>query len=653
MAEPEIDKKPETLDELTTQLDKDEPVKINVVTAPSEPEPVTFATPAVPKQDAPPPDPRAAGTQPTAAPAKVADPEISDSDLEQAADATEQTDDNEDPPREELPKQGLHLEANPFAPAKPFWKRKRFWGAAIFLLFLAGTFAWFIRPSRLAIVNALGLRTPLTITTGTVPEAGQQSALLKQVTVTVNGETAQTNDQGKLQATTHFGPATVVVKKAGYEEVSKSVMLDFDPFFYLLGGKKVDDDLRTIAFQLRAVGIALKFQAKDWLSDTALPSGTFSVGDIVAKPNDQGQVQLTVPATDAKKLKVKAAFGGAYIDKEFDVPLDGSQPVVTFVPAGKEYFISTRGGGRAVYSSNLDNSEVTELIPASDRETSAMNFTASPSGKYGVLASTRDGKKDGQNVLLQQVYVIDLATKKLTSVDSGQWVNFVDWGGDSLVYTVGERKEGANTVTQRLASVNVATGKQVNLATASSFGAIRLALDSAVYQVNYVTGEQDAASKNPELRVVPIKGGTEKNLGYQIQQIAQTDPDKIAYRKADGSWSEYNINNSQNKNASVPANPDRTFLAATSGDGQHRLIVGSQDGKVALIDRSVASGQDKILYANADITGPVRFAGNVVVFRQGSADYALSLRGGQPKKIVNVTQPSKAFSPPTGYFSFF
>lgn len=652
MPEPEPDKKPETLDDLTNQLDKDEPVRINVTSAPSEPEPVTFAAPKPSKEELPPPDPRAAGNTPATPPAPK-DPQISDDVLEQAADATEQTEDGEEDPQEALPKQRLHLESNPFAPAKPFWKRKRFWAALIFFVIVAAALAWFIRPSRLVIVNTLGLRAPLTITTGTVPEASQESAVLKNVTITVNGEAVQTNDQGKLTTTARYGQTTVVAKKPGYEEISKAVLLDFDPFFYLLGGKKADEDTRTMTFQLKAVGIALKFQAKDWLSDTALSGGSFSVDDIVAKPNDQGQVQLVVPATDAKKLKVKASFGGAYIDKEFEVPLDGSQPVITFVPAGKEYFISTRSGGRAVYGSNVDGSEVAEVIPASDRETSAMNFTASPSGKYGVLASTRDGKKDAQNVLLQQVYVVDLATKKLTSVDSGQWVNFVDWLGDSLVYTVGERKEGSGSVTQRLSAVNVATGKQTSLSSASSFGAIRAAVDSVVYQVNYASGEPDAASKTPELRVVPVKGGSEKNLGYQVQQIAQTDPEKIAYRKADGAWGEYNINNSQNKNASAPANPDRAFVASTSSDGQHRLVVGSSDGKVTLIDRSVASGQEKTLYSGADITGPVRFVGNTIVFRQGSADYALSLLGGQPKKITNVTQPSKSFTPPAGYFSFF
>jgi hypothetical protein len=444
---------------------------------------------------------------------------------------------------------------------------------------------------------------------------------------------------------------TIVAKKTGYQDTTQSVLVDADPFFYLLGGKKRDEADRMIKFQMKAVGITLKFQAKDWLTDAPLSFGAFSVGDIVAKPNDQGVVQLVLTATDAKTSQVKAAFGGSYNDKTFDVPLNGTQPAISFVPAGKEYFVSNRSGGRAVYSSDIDGNNVTEVIAASSRETSAMNFTPSPSGKYGVLTSTRDNKRDSQNVLLQQVYIVDLTTKKLASVDSGQWVNFVDWLGDTLVYTVGERPAGSSVVMQRLASVNVVTGKQTTLSTGLTLGALRVALDSVIYQYNHDSTDSDADSKNPELRVTPIKGGTEKNLGYQVQQLAQTANDTFAYRTADGAWHEYNVNNSQNKNASAPTNPDRAFVGATSADGQTRLIVGSVDGKVALIAQSVANGQEKTLYSNVDITGPVHFVGNTIVFRQGSADYALSLAGGAPKKITDVTIPSKPLGSPSGYFS--
>jgi hypothetical protein len=621
MLDPDADKQPATLDELETQLDK---------------------SPA----DLPPPDPRAANPDALVRPPK--DPDIDEAALKEAGNAAEEADEDEEP-EEDLTKPGLHLEANPYAKPKPFWKRKRFWAALIFLLVLASLLAWFIRPSRLVIVNALGLRAPISIKTGTVPEAGQESALLKNVSLTINGEAVQTGDQSELKTTARYGQTNVVAKKAGFEEKSHTFMLDFDPFFYLLGGKKADDEARNLHFTLKAVGITLKFQAKDWLSDTPLTAGTFSVGDVVAKANDQGIVQLAIPATDAKTVRVRATFGGSFIDKDFDVALDGSQPVITFVPAGKDYFVTNRSGGRAIYSSNVDGSEAVEVVPASPLETSSLTFTASPSGKYGVLASTRDGKKDAQNVLLQQVYVVDLATKKLTSVDSGQWVNFVDWLGDTLVYTVGERQPGSSSVTQRLASVNVTSAKQTTLANAGSFGAARVGVDSVIYQAN-----GDDSGNNPELRVVPVRGGGEKNLGYQVQQLAQLDHEKFAYRKADGSWSEYNINTSQSKNASAPANTDRAFLASTSQDGQTRLVVGSVDGKVALIARSVGNSQEKTIYSHADIAGPVRLVGaGVVVFRQGSANYAVSISGGEPKKITNVTVPTKAFTPPGGYFSLF
>lgn len=590
-----------------------------------------------------------AATSPTPREASKTDT-ISDADLQEAGQAADETEEDtlsqQEPP---TPKGGLRVESDPNASRPRFYKRKKFWFSLIFLLILAFALAWFIRPSRLFMVNLIGLRGDLHISTFTLADPGQQSATLTKVKVVLNGQEWETDDTGKLTAHVKYGNYDIVAKKAGYQDATHSVMLDFDPFFYLLGGRQQDQELHDIKLQLKAVGIPIKINVKDWLTDGPLTAGAFSVGEAVAKPNELGVVLITIPATEEKTAKVKAVFGGRYLDKEFEVPLDGSESTVSFVPEGREYFISNRNG-LAVYSSNLDGSNVSELVPASTRETSAMNIAVSPSGKYGMLASTRDGKRDAQGTLLQQLYIVDLSNKKLSAVDQGHWFNFVDWAGDTLVYTVGERKAGSATITQRLTATDATTAKRTDISNADGFIAARVAVGSVFYLVN---GEPTS----PELRITPIKGGTEKKLGAKVQQISQIDFDRFSFQLGDGSWQEYNVNTSQIKTGSAPDSPNRAMLASASQDGQNRLIVGRADGKPALIIKNVANGQEKTIYSAAGIRGPIRLINDTIVFRMGegaaAADYIVSAKGGAPKKITDVTLPVPPITPNPNYFSFY
>lgn len=642
MAEQPQPKKPETFDQLEQELDKDA-LSPAVVSAERQ-------------DDSLPPDPRGASpgaSRPVAVRVPEPDP-INDTDLQEAASATETTEDPND--TRPIGSNGLHLEADPNAPRPRFWRRKRFWFSVVFLLILALALAWFIRPSRLFIVNSLGLRGEIKVTTLTQPEAGQQAGILKKVTVEINGAPWQTDDHGVLTAKLPYANTTVVAKKQGYESVERQIMIDFDPFFYLLGGRQKDESDRNMQLQLKAVGLPVKFQAKDWLTGEPITGGNFGVGEVVAKPDDKGFVSLTIPATDDKTVAVKSLFGGKYIDKEFELPLDGAQPVLEFVPLGKDYFVSNRGGGLAVYSSDLDGSNVTEVVPASPLETAAVNIAVSPSGKYGILASTRAGSRDAQGTLLQQLLVVDLSNKKLTAVDEGQWFNFVDWSGDTLVYSVGERKPGAAANSQRLASVDAPANKRADLSTAASFSALRVAYGNVMYQANAQAGTA-AAANNPEQRVVPARGGAEKSLGAKVQQISQIDPERFVFQGGDGAWQEYNINKSQIKPASAPASPSRVYVAGTTADGQNRLAVDRVDGKLALIARNVGNGSEKQLYSAAGIRGPVRITEDIIIFRVAdgaqTADYAVSIRGGTPKKIADVTLPADPIAHAPGYISLF
>lgn len=649
MAEQDQPKKAGTFDELTQELDKNA-LSPGVVAAESQSD-------YDPLVDDNPPDPR--GANPNAVrnrPVKVpeADP-IDEADLKEAANAADTDVEESEGTPLPLGTNRLNVESDPAKPRPRFWRRKRFWFSFVFLLILGLALAWFIRPSRLFIVNSLGLRGELKITTTTLPEEGQQPAVLKKVTVDINGAPWETDDHGVLTAKLPYANTKVVAKKAGYETVERQVMVDFDPFFYLMGGRQQDEAERDMKLQLKAVGLPVKFQVKDWLTDAPITAGAFSVGEVVAKPDGQGLVNITIPATDEKVIKVKALFGGKFQDKEFDLKLDGSQPIISFTPLGKTYFTSNRNGGLGVYASDIDGQNVAEIVAPSATETAAMNIAISPSGKYGMLASTRENKRDAQGTLQQQLFIVDLSNKKLTAVDQAQWFSFADWSGDTLVYTVGERTSAG--ATQRLSSVDAANGKRVDIANGvASFGAVRVAFSNVLFQTNATSGSAGAAN-NPEQRVASVKGEGQKSIGTKVQQLAQVDPERFVFQTGDGAWQEYNANKGQLKPSSAPATTSRVYLASKTADGQSWVAIDRVDGKPAIIARNNASGQEKTLYTAAGIKGPFRIIDDVIIFRiadgNQTADYALSVRGGSPKKISDVTASVPAIAPSQSYISLY
>ncbi|MGH7196834.1 MAG: hypothetical protein ACREGJ_03685 [Candidatus Saccharimonadales bacterium] len=567
-----------------------------------------------------------------------------ESQLDDAVDSLPKTDDPQTPTNPE-PTQ-LKTKEGFGAKLKRIFISKKFWAYFVFIVLVAAVTLWFIDPTRWAIVNFFGARTKVTLTTQVQGEEGQASALLKNVTLKINGASHQTDENGTITLTQPYGILNVTAEKQGYETATFEKTLDFNPFLNLLGTKQVTEYKEDV--KLKSVGVPLTFKVKDWLTDEPITNGEFSVGDIVVKSDEQGVVNLKIPATDAKTIKIAAKLGG-YLNKEFEVNLQSDTlQEVAFVPAGKHYFISKHTGTFGVSSSNLDGSDAAEVVAGSAKESPNLVFSASPSGKYGVLASTREGVRDARNTLLQKLYIVNLETKKLTTVDEANWFDFADWSGDTLVYVKGERDAKAPEIIQQLASIDVAANKRTDLSTADYIDVATVGLGSVVYSPGFLHGKPGQET-SPQLRVVSVKGGTEKTIGNKIQEVTQLDYDRVAYQTEDNAWHEYNLNTTQVINTSVPASANRTFLASTSADGQWRLLVDKIEDKNTIILKNVASGKEEQLYGVAGLQGPVRWVGNSIVFRivtaNGASDFALSVKGGEPKKITDVTATTLGGTP--------
>jgi hypothetical protein len=107
-------------------------------------------------------------------------------------------------------------------------------------------------------------------------------------------------------------------------------------------------------------------------------------------------------------------------------------------------------------------------------------------------------------------------------------------------------------------------------------------------------------------------------------------------------WYRYEVENAEIKELQgQPANPvDRTYV--DSPDGERSLWVDMRDGKGALLVHVRDSGNEQIIRSESGLKYPVRWlSDSVIVYRidtdQETADYIISLDGGEPKKLKDVS----------------
>jgi hypothetical protein len=530
---------------------------------------------------------------------------------------------------------------------KALLKSKKFWIVTILCLLASLLAAWFIQPSRLWMVNIIGQRTSLHVAI-TVPAEGKQpAAKLKSATVLVSDKQYQTNQDGQVEISDQpYGVAEVVARKNGYEEATIRRMLDFDPFFHAFGGKEADEDARNIQLSVRSVGLPLIFKVVDWLSGLPIAGGEYQLDDLTVKADEEGVVAFKAPPSENNKATIRSSHGGLYIDKTFELSFNDAEiPTITFVPAGKHYFTSRRDGALSVYRSNLDGSDVQLIIPGTGQETAYTPFVVSPDGKYGLLASTRDGAKDQQNNLLQRLYLVDLDKKQLKKIDEAHYFAFADWTGSRLVY---QKQQTANVndsnKTVSLRAVDVTTSVIQDIAEAADFGRVTVAFNQVAY-AHIIQTDADTNAYTTSFKRFDMQNSTNKDLGDDITNtIVQPNYDTVVFQlRANQRWQEYNFNTGQLKDTSQPtAAATQVVLGSPSPDDKKRILVDRIDGQFTIIIKTTADGAQKQLYGTGGLGGPIRWIQNeVLVFRvsneQETADYAISAKGGEPKKIADVT----------------
>jgi hypothetical protein len=478
--------------------------------------------------------------------------------------------------------------------------------------------------SRYLILNTAGVRSSASVR---VIDQGTQQPL-KNVNVTIQGQTAVTNDEGTaVLGKLKMGKTDVIVERAAFAPTAKAYTLGW-------GSNPLGD------FSLTPVGLRYTIHAKDFLSDQPVEKAEAVSGAFSAFANEQGEIVLTVDTKEDQDVEIDVRAEGYRTEQVVAKASDKDPKDVKMVPARKHLFVSKRSGKLDVYKIDADGKNQELLLPGSGTEREDMVLAGHPDRDTAALITTREGMRNDDGYLLSTLYIIDVNSGEKVSLGRSERFQIIGWIGDRLVYAkIIAGASGENPKRQRILSYDFVNDQLTEIAASNYFNDVLVAKDKIYY------APSDAYQKgvNVGLFMVDADGGNRQVLiENETWNLFRTAYDEltIAVGKA---WYKYQLGGTEAPVAQsgAPANP-KSRVYVDRGDGAQSLWVDERDGKGVLLAFDTNSNEDKNLAAQSGLNNPARWLNNsTVVYRvsngQETADYVVSLDGGAPKKLTDVT----------------
>lgn len=501
------------------------------------------------------------------------------------------------------------------------------WGFGFGVLLLIGILS-LLPTTRYSLLNLFGVRSSSTVTV-------QDSATrlpLKNVAVSLQGQTIETDQDGKAVFNhLRLGKTSLEVKKRGFGSVNRDVVLGW-------GSNPIP------AQDLTATGTVYVLTLKDYPSDKQVTKAEATSGEYSAKPNEKGEVRLvTEPSEKDTEITVKA--DGYREEKLIFTLQDKLVRDVYMVPARPVIFVSKRAGNYSLYRTDADGKNEKVILEATGKERDDYNMLAHPSENIVAVTSTRDGHRNNDGYLLNGLFIIDPSSTnpQPARIGEAERVQIIDWVGDYLIYSeVREGGSAASPTRSRLKSYNFKTYDVKELATTNYFNEITL-FDGYVYYA------PSAYAVNVDTvkfyKVKPDAKDLQVVLDKEVWSVVRTGFDSISFN-SQNTWFEVKSGGSATKQNGAPASlKGRDYH---EGPGQISLWTEDRDGKGVLLLRD-AKGEEKTLTTVGGLRQPVRWLNSStlsyrVVTGSESADYTLSLLGGDAKKVVDVTNTGGAES---------
>ncbi len=477
--------------------------------------------------------------------------------------------------------------------------------------------------TRYFILNSAGVRAESSLTV--LDDSTQQP--LKNVQVSIGDATGTTNAQGEVTISkVKLGTNLLTIQKRAFAPVSKTVVIGW-------GSNPLQ------SYELTPTGTQYEFTTVDYLSGKPIAKVEASSlgGDAIS--NEQGIIKLTLdkPADDTQ-LTVTFKRDG-YRDETLSLSAnDKINHTVKLVPSEKNLFVSKRSGKYDVYSMYVDGKDEKVVLAGMGTERDDMVLVPHPTEPVAAYVSTRGGKHNNQGYLLSTLTIINTDDNTTHDVVAAERIQLIDWSGDNLVYVQIASGESASSPKRyRLMSYNQKTTATKELAASNYFNDV-VSVGGDIY---YAPSSAYQSNKTALYKVKADGSGASTVFSQEVWNILRTSYDHLALA-VEQQWYDYQLGDKQPQKLNAAPSSQQPRVYINSPDGKQAAWVDVRDGKGVLLVYDVSSKNDTVIDTKSGLTYPVRWLNNTtLVYRvkndQETADYVVSLNGGKPVKVRDVT----------------
>lgn len=518
---------------------------------------------------------------------------------------------------------------------------QRFWGNKVarrtflFLLFAGIVALGAVPTSRYYILNTAGVRSGASLRV--LDESTQQP--LKNVNVKIGEASGVTNEQGIAGLSgVKLGTQTISIERKAYATSEKQITVGW-------GSNPLGDS------SIKPTGIQYSFLMVDYLSKKPIVKAEAFSGDASAFSDKDGKATLTLDTNGDEPVLINVRADGYRSEKvKDDGGEDTSVRTVRMVPAQKQVFITKRSGKYDVYKIDADGKNEELVLSGTGSERSDMTLAAHPTGSVAALVSTRDNIRSSDKTLLSTMTMIEVDTNKTFPVDSSERIQVVGWINDRLIYVkVNDEKKKNGVSTHSLISYDYKNDTKTEISSNLFFNDVSVANDRIYYApaAEYEYSEDGVESKTINKDSLGLfstnsTGGDKQTvITKEIWSISRKDYSTIVIGSGQD-WYEFTVGTTQTSKLSGAPADQGSRIYVDGIDKKRSLWVDKRDGKGVLLAYNIAKQDDKTLSSLSGLANPVRWLNaTTAVFRvqteQETADYAISISGGEPQKITDVT----------------
>ena len=512
--------------------------------------------------------------------------------------------------------------------SKFFRALRRFFGSKAFkivflILLILGLAAAFIYPdSRYWLLNKAGVRASASFKI--VDE--QTSQPLKDVTVTIGQVSAISTEDGNVTLNEILlGKQQMSITKPAFADIHRSVVIGWgsNP-----GGQ----------VGMTATGTRYTFQLNAFLSGKPVTNAAAKSGEASAKANKDGEIVLVVADKNKETVEAEISADGYRTEKITLKVGDEEAKKIVLVPSKKHAFVSKRSGSYDLYKVDIDGKNEEKILDGTGNEREEeLSILAHPAKDIAAFVSIRGDERTKDGRPIASLNLVDLSDNSVEKIIDSPYIQLLEFIDNKLVYIRTQPKAGEKDKRRdRLVAFDLESLAEQELASTNYFNSVLVA-NGVIY---YSPSEYQVNGKVGFYSINPDGSGKKTILAKEAWNLFRTAFDKITVAIAD-EWYVYDINTGQNEKLKGSPASQKSRVYSLSPDKKKAAWIDERDGKGVLLIYEVATGKEKVLQRQNGLVNPLAWIGNsYLVYRVTSgetADYVISINGGKPRKIVDVT----------------